>query len=72
MRANLDGTSAEVLLQMSLSANWMAVDNRYIYLAYIGGTISRANLDGTGYIEGSSSHTSSASAWRSTSSTSTG
>ena len=72
-RAGLDGIeSPSMLLTLAIGARWMAVDNRFIYLAN-DSWISRANLDGSGYIEGSSSDTpSSASAWRSTSGTSTG
>ena len=50
MRSDLDGNGAEELVKMAAAAEWLAVDNRFIYMAGIG-RISRVNLDGTGYIE---------------------
>ena len=50
MRSDLDGNGAEELVKMATAVEWLAVDNRFIYMAGIG-RISRVNLDGTGYIE---------------------
>jgi uncharacterized protein YjbI with pentapeptide repeats len=50
MRSDLDGNGAEELVKMANGIQWLAVDNRFIYMATVG-RISRVNLDGSGYIE---------------------
>jgi hypothetical protein len=59
MRSDLEGNGAETLVTMENGGNWLAVDNRYVYIASSGGGwISRVNLDGTGYIQQFITHTS--------------